>query len=336
MTIGNNPEQFLRTRYDLRSGISRQDYHTLVEESILRTVAYGDVFDFPMTVREIFRYMIGMRVFPYTISCLLTEGKTLQRHLSVMGYYVCLRGRESLVDLRRQRAARSEALWSYARRYGRLIDSLPFVRMVAVTGSLAVNNPGENDDIDYLIVASPGRVWLCRSMTIAVVKWAAQRGEHLCPNYVLSEKSLWSDRKDIYTAHELAQLAPLSGMEVYTKMRFANLWLSKFLPNAYGPPPATQLVGAQSQPEWVKKLGENFLSGPGGQKLERWEMERKIKKFSRLAGENGEAEFSSEWCKGHFEGHAVRSIAAYQHRLEQLGLDLTHDRLSLYYLQGKK
>jgi hypothetical protein len=270
---------------------------------------------------EIFRYLIGMRIVPEQLHRLLAESGHLRHYLSVREDYICLRDREALVDLRRQRTVRSGALWPAARKYGRLIASLPFVRMVAVTGSLAVDNPGEKDDIDYLVVASPGRVWLCRSLAIAVVKWAAQRGDHLCPNYVLSEKSLTSDRKDIYIAHELAQLVPLSGMQVYTKMRSANLWTSKILPNSDGPPPATPPAGRQNKMEWLKKVGENCLSGPGGEKLERWEMDRKIKKFSRLTGKNGEAEFSSEWCKGHFEGHAVRSIAAYQRRLEHLGLD---------------
>jgi len=44
-----------------------------------------------------------------------------------------------------------------ALRYGRILGRLPFIRMVTLTGSLAVRNCDEAGDYDYMLVAKTGR-----------------------------------------------------------------------------------------------------------------------------------------------------------------------------------
>jgi hypothetical protein len=72
------------------------------------------------------------------------------------------------------------------------------------------------------------------------------------------------------------------------------------------------------------------LGTPLGTALEQWERQRKIARFSqqqRGARDNGagneeaEAQFSADWCKGHFEGHANRILDAYQERLRALQVE---------------
>jgi hypothetical protein len=293
-----------------------------LEEAVLRTLAYGDVFDYAMTVAEVSRYLEGARALPHTIENLLEHGKLLEGRTRVVGKYVCLWGREALVELRRRRSANAWRAWPKARRYGSVIASLPFVRMVAVTGSLAVDNPDERGDIDYLVVAAPGRVWLCRAMTIAVVRSAALRGDLICPNYVLSENALGSNQQDLYYAHELAQMVPLAGLGTYTRMRRANRWTHRFLPNARGCPPNTPAEPSLVT-NAVKSKIEAALSGKIGDALEGWEMRRKVSRFASQAVGSREADFCAEWCKGHFKGYAGRVVAAYRNRLEELGLRLT-------------
>jgi hypothetical protein len=198
--------------------------------------------------------------------------------------------------------------------------------MVAVTGSLAVNNAEIDADIDYLIVTENDRLWLCRAFIILLVRLAARRGVQLCPNYFLSERALVFSERNLYTAHELTQMVPISGLDVYQRLRQLNAWTADFLPNAHYLPPQTALPVTFPPPvtyPW-RILAEALLRTPAGAFIEQWEMQRKVRKFSRqLADEsshNGanETAFSPDWCKGHFDGHGQRVLETFNTRLDKV------------------
>jgi hypothetical protein len=191
--------------------------------------------------------------------------------------------------------------------------------MVAVTGALAMDNCEPGDDIDYLVVTETGRLWLCRALVVAVVRLARLRGVALCPNYFLTDRSLALTDCNLFTAHELAQMVPIAGLAVYQEMRGLNPWLLSFLPNAGGPPRLDG--GLTPRGRGVTRALERLLRTPPGDWLERWEMTRKIRRLSRQAGGQveGEAQFTVDWCKGHFDAHGERTLTGFAQRLRRLG-----------------
>lgn len=289
-----------------------------LERAIVRTLAYADVFDYPMTVPELHRYLIGVQTTRPQLETALRQGGDRPRGWRVRGSYLTLPGRESVVHTRLRRTRASARLWRKARRYGQRIASLPFVRMVAVTGALAMDNADPGEDIDYLVLTRQGRVWLCRAFTIALVRWAAQRGDALCPNYFLSEGSLVVQPRSLYTAHELMQMVPLSGWDVYARMRRLNGWALDLLPNASGPPARTPRRELPRRGGTASRLAERILRSSAGAWLERRERERKIRKFRRMRQESAEVSLGTDWCKGHQNAHGGRTLAAYTSRLAQL------------------
>jgi hypothetical protein len=296
---------------------------TPIEDAILKTVIYSDIFSYPVTPQEIHRYLIAWAADPENVHQVLNASLLPHEHVASQHGYFFLPGREALVSLRQRRAQVAQALWQHACDYGRWIARLPFVRMVAVTGALAVDNVDDDADIDYLIVTEPGRLWLCRALVIALVRWAEHRGHVICPNYFLSERALVFNERNLYTAREVAQMVPIAGRPIYDRMRRLNPWVDELLPNAQGPSREIAPMPAGRVP--IRGWIEHLLRTPAGEWLEVWEMNRKIRKFERQVVHTAapeEAAFCAEWCKGHFDGHAQAVLHAFAQQLEQTPVGL--------------
>ncbi len=288
----------------------------ILEQAILDTLAYADIFQYPMTPDEIHRYLIEVKASLPEVCAALDRMETHQGMVECQDGFYSLPGRVHLVAIRRRRRQAAARLWPQAIHYGRLISHLPFVRMVAVTGSLAMNNAEPPADLDYLIVTRPGRLWLARAMVILLVRWAAARGSVLCPNYFLTDTAMALQERDLFTAHELAQMVPLSGFAVHTAMRRLNDWVAGYLPNA--PEPWWTGLETGVKPSLLQRLGEFILQAPIFNRLERWEMERKVRKFELQPGSHLETHFDTDHCKGHFDAHENQTLSAFQERSEVL------------------
>jgi hypothetical protein len=293
-----------------------------VEAAILRTLLYADVFNYPMTADEVHHFLIGLKLTREQVHRTLHASSWLaDRTVRVNGYFAA-RGRAEVASLREAREKASRDLWPAARRYARWMGYLPFVRMVAVTGALAMNNSEAGDDIDFIVVTAPGRVWLTRALCVGMVKVARRFGTRLCPNYVLAETALEQQRRDLFIAHEVVQMAPVVGHALYFQMRRANAWAFEYLPNAdqplnLQPEAAPGGIGIVAQ-----RLFEWLLGGWLGDRLERWESRRKVAKFRPQAElATAHALLDAEHVKGHFLDYGWVTIKAYEERLQVFGVD---------------
>jgi hypothetical protein len=194
---------------------------------------------------------------------------------------------------------------------------------VAVTGTLAVDNVEQGADIDYLIATVPGRVWLARLLTVGIVRVGRLAGVEICPNYVISVDALEQFDHSLFTAHELAQMVPLYGLDIYKELVRVNGWAQCFLPNAFAAGRDLPRRGIGYVNRTLKRVGELLLGGRVGDMLERWEMHHKIPLLTNQAAyrDTRAAVFSPHCCKGHLDDHADRTGKAYAQRLRQAGLE---------------
>ncbi len=295
-----------------------------IEDAIVRTVIYADMFDFPMTAREITHFLIADA--PYTLDQIehtLIHSPSLRQILETRdGIYFCC-GRSDTLHTRRTREKASAQLWHHALKYGGWLAYLPFVRMVALTGALAMRNAATHtDDLDYVLVTAPRRVWLARAFAVLLVRIVKLRGIVICPNYVLAETALTQQTRDLFIAHELVQMMPLYGNSLYQQMRAENAWVQAYMPNASGAffdeaPCGTHPVGLG-----LKWILERLLSGGIGDALEQWEQRRKRKRFAKaVKTAHSAAQLDAEHVKGHFNDHGHPVLVKYRDCLQNYGVD---------------
>jgi hypothetical protein len=283
-------------------------------DAVRATVVYADLFGFALSENEVYRDLVGVRTTTFDVASAVRlavgAGDLVLKH-----GYVTLADRENLVEIRLARNDIGRRWWPKARYFGLLLSSLPYVRLVGVTGSLAANNATADADIDYILIAAPERLWLVRALAIAVVRLARTSGVTLCPNLLLTTNALALPHQDLYTAHELLQMVPLCGSDVYAELRAQNHWADRILPNrsslAQTVPPLAQLA------KKIKSAGEIGFGGSLGTRIDRWESRRKIARF-RAAGTQGR--FNRDVCEGHYGNHRDNILREWRRRCTQIGV----------------
>lgn len=281
--------------------------------SIFQTIAYADIFDYPLTADEVYRYLTAVKVPRQEVDQALMDPTFFAK----VGEFFTFRGREQIVELRKQRAKIATRLWPKAVRYGRIIASIPFVRMVAVTGSLSMNNADEGKDVDYLLVTAPNHLWTCRALSLLVARLARLEGVNLCPNYLVTTNALELTERSLYVAHELAQMIPLSGIDIYCKMRCLNGWVEDYLPNAISAPELSQSVMRSQKYPFLQRIFEFLFYVPFASWFEKWEMNRKIAKLTQEQSSSPESYFSIDVCKGHIDRHKQKAENTISEKMEE-------------------
>jgi hypothetical protein len=282
---------------------------TELADAVFQALAYSDVFDFPFTACEVYRYLPRVSASYDDVSrALMADPRFINK-----GKYFLLVGREHIISIREQRAAHSKKLLPYGLKYGRILGSLPFVRMVALTGSLAVMNISKNVDFDYMLVTQPGRLWTARACALLFNRLTKSFGHTICPNLIISENCLKWHQQDLYSAHEFCQMIPITGIETYRKLISTNDWIRDFLPNAYVESGSLPLEKSSS----FQKLLEFPLRGKLGGRTERWEMNRKIARFSKQDGFGEETIFTADMCQGNFDHHRRWTASQLEQRISK-------------------
>jgi len=210
-----------------------------LKKAVLSTLAYADIFDYPLKKEEIWRFLLSD--IRYQI---LDVSKGLKElpEVSQKNNFYFLKEREHLVLLRKKRERWSRKKLKIAKQVARCLKLIPTIKMVAVTGALAMENSNENDDIDLLIITSKSRLWLTRFLTVILLELVANRRhpadkevkDKICLNMFLDEGHLEVPKKeqDLFSSHEVCQLKVLWDKNgIYQKFLKANLWSKKYLAN---------------------------------------------------------------------------------------------------------
>ena len=209
-----------------------------LKKAVLKTVAYADIFAYPLSLKQLHLFLIEQQISWDHFQKADFKNSLLQEK---NGFYF-LKGKQNLVKLRAEKEKISQKKLSLAIKKANWLKVIPSIRMVGLTGNLAMRNAQDQDDIDLLIVTKAGGLWLTRLLTVLFLdffNWRRLPGQKkvkdkICLNMFLDESHLQipKAKQNLFTAHEVVQLKPLWERDnLYQKFIKQNLWVKKFLPN---------------------------------------------------------------------------------------------------------
>ncbi len=197
-----------------------------------KSIYYHDIFDYPLTYSELIKWEASD----------LTDKPLKEYVVEAKNGFFFKKGRSQIIYKRLIRTRISKRKLYLARRAAKVLALIKSVRMVGLTGSLAMQNAGDDSDIDLMIITSKNNLWITRPISYALLKIfgfairkpnSKDEKDKLCLNIWLDEKNLVWDKKNRYTAHEIAQVVPLYEIHnTYAKFINANKWVKNYWPNS--------------------------------------------------------------------------------------------------------
>ncbi len=220
-----------------------------LEKAILATLAYFDIFDYPLTLMEIFRYLYQPSAVNYQspdtfldLQQVLHSNQNLKEAISQKNGFYFLKGREDLIKKRKERHDIAQPKWKIAQKAAKYLQLVPFIKMMTVCNTLAYDNAEEKSDIDFFIVVKSGRMWTARFIATLLMQFLGLRRynrkikDRICLSFYVTEDNLdlsnMAIQDDIYLRYWITQVVPLyvrDDMDV--EFAKANKWTKNYLPN---------------------------------------------------------------------------------------------------------
>ncbi|MCU0332828.1 MAG: nucleotidyltransferase domain-containing protein, partial [Ignavibacteriaceae bacterium] len=240
-----------------------------LKKSIIRTLAYYDIFSYPLTADEIYYNLDENHTTPEEVKKEL-ESLYSNQLIQFKNNFYLLNNDDSYI--RRREAGNELAVkrLKTARRVSGFISRFPFIRGILLSGSISKGFMEEDSDIDYFVITHPNRVWFSRLMLMLFKKIFLFNSKKIfCINYFVDSENLEIEEKNIFTATELVTLLPTFGREIYDELYKKNVWVKQFFPN-YPKRDTREVLNRKDGV--IKSLLERILGRKLGDKIDDYAM----------------------------------------------------------------
>jgi hypothetical protein len=216
-----------------------------IGRSILESLAYADVFGWPMTEAELFSQIQSSKILPAGGQGKIQKQKVnfktalnkliKEKIIAKKDNFYFLYGRSGRVQRRQEHEKWVAEKMTIAHKAAKWLKLIPSILLVGVSGGLAVGNVTQDDDIDLFIICRRGTLWTTRLLAILLLELLGQRrrpGERnyknkICLNMFIDEQGLAvpETERDVYTAHEIRNLKVLWERNgIYRRFLKMNQW----------------------------------------------------------------------------------------------------------------
>lgn len=225
-----------------------------IQGAIVRAIVFFDLFDFPLTHQEIWKYS-NVKCDPLDIIKAL---KDINLDIKEKNGFYFLAGREEIIKTRMERYNFTDKKFKRAILISKIFKIVPWIKMIAIGNIIGEHNLKKEGDIDFFVITEKNRVWITRFFCVAITKLLRIRPtpknaqDKICLSFFISEevmdlKDLMLDREifdsgdlgedalewlDLYFIYWLACLIPIYNVDsIYKNFIDVNNWIKVFLPN---------------------------------------------------------------------------------------------------------
>lgn len=206
-----------------------------IDRAIIQTLSYFQIFEYPLRFSEMYYYLHGVTCTRQEMKKSLSD---LREIIQEKGYYTFSDKKDSIrLRIHKEKIAHQKI--KKAKYIATILGKIPMIQLIGLSGSLSMKNCRRHDDIDLFFITAPGTLWMTRFCVTVLLFCIGEKrsrtgafSDKVCPNMFLAANQLTLLSKNLYTAHEIAQLKVLYNKNnTYSTFLFHNKWLSHFLPH---------------------------------------------------------------------------------------------------------
>ena len=286
-----------------------------LERAFLQSVLYASLFDYPLTLAQLREGLIGERADELTLTRCYATSDLLQTTVECAGGYYFPRGRSDLIGTRNRREAESQQLLESLAAPVAFVQAMPFVRMVALSGSLAHRNADREADLDLFLVTKRGRVWSVTLTALIVARLLGWRRQ-LCLNYVVSERTLLVGPADLFCANQIVHLQPITGHDVYRAFLESNRFVERFYPN-FRPKAVSPSRQRRSAFRRIVEFALDWTIAPFYERLCRLVYGRHLRRRAHTWRSRDQVRLETECLKLHTTSHRREVMERFERAVEE-------------------
>lgn len=215
----------------------------MLQKSVLATLVYYDTLDYPLTEFEVWKHLLvpegGNDVSSMSLVEVIRSLAELRKNrlIEYVTGFVTLPGRSHLVAQRIQQEKNAVEKLKRAARLVRWCSFIPYVRMIALTGSLSMKQGNQQSDWDFFVILKGGAIWTGRLFLTLWLELLGKRRhgnkvrDRACLNCYLTDQSLEVPLRDLFSSHEYRFFYPVVGLQTLRIFELANRWMQRYRPN---------------------------------------------------------------------------------------------------------
>lgn len=217
-----------------------------MEKEVVQVLHYFQQFQYPPTLDELYLFLQIKATIVYLrrVLDILIDKRIVSKVKIDSKYRYTLYKYSKIKDAFELRLKNSQLKLRHIRHYFRFLPIFPQIKLIGLSGSVAMMNAKKSDDVDLFIITGRNRLWTGRFIAVMLAQLLGLRRKRgrkrasnkICLNLFFDERDLVvpKAKRSQYLAHEVLQMKPVfERYRAYQQFIYANRWVFDMFPNAF-------------------------------------------------------------------------------------------------------